>query len=100
MPTIYLYFGFIFKFYSGEHEPIHVHARYNGCETVFELILEKGKIVEIKTRRVRGKKPLSEKDMKVALDFVKTYGTNIVDKWINFFILKKNIRKTTITKRI
>ncbi len=100
MPTIYLYYGFIFKFYSNEHEPIHVHARYNGCETVFEIVLENGKITEIRTRKVKGKNPLSEKDMKIALGFVKTYGKNIVDKWINFFILKKNVRVTNITKKI
>lgn len=100
MPTIYLYLGFIFKFYSDEHEPIHVHAKHGGCETVFELILDNGKIVEIHTRKVKGKKPLSENDLTEAYQFVETYGKNIVEKWINFFILKKNIRTTKISKRI
>ena len=26
MPKIFEYFGFIFFFYSNEHEPIHVHV--------------------------------------------------------------------------
>ena len=36
MPTVFIIFGFIFKFYSDDHEPIHIHivkdcheAKYN-----------------------------------------------------------------------
>lgn len=29
MPTIYEYFGIVFKFFSDEHEPIHVHVQHN-----------------------------------------------------------------------
>ena len=32
MPKIFEYFGFIFFFYSNEHEPIHVHVMHNGCK--------------------------------------------------------------------
>ena len=28
MPKIFEYFGFIFFFYSNEHEPIHVHVTH------------------------------------------------------------------------
>ena len=34
MPKIYEYFGFIFLFYSNEHEPIHVHANKDGHEAL------------------------------------------------------------------
>ena len=27
MPKIFEYFGFIFYFFSNEHEPIHVHVK-------------------------------------------------------------------------
>ena len=30
MPTIYEYFGIVFKFFSDEHESIHVHVQHNG----------------------------------------------------------------------
>ncbi len=30
MPKIFEYFGFIFYFYSNEHEPIHVHVQHGG----------------------------------------------------------------------
>ena len=40
MPKIFEYFGFIFLFYSNEHEPIHVHVMKDGHEAIFEIILE------------------------------------------------------------
>jgi len=33
MPKIYEYFGLIILFYSSEHEPIHVHCKYQGKES-------------------------------------------------------------------
>ena len=44
--------------------------------------------------------PLSEKDAAIAEAFVSKYYKNIVEKWVNFFIFKKRIRSTKITKRI
>ncbi|MFZ4455430.1 MAG: DUF4160 domain-containing protein [Bacteroidales bacterium] len=32
MPKLYEYFGLIVLFYSHEHEPIHVHCKYQGRE--------------------------------------------------------------------
>jgi hypothetical protein len=100
MPTIYIYLGFVFKFYSDEHEPIHVHAIAHGCETAFEVLLENGVVSEIRTRTISGKRPLSSQDEKKAREFVEAYAGNIVEKWVNFFIKKKNIRITKITKKI
>lgn len=50
MPKIFEYFGFIFYFYSNEHEPIHVHVIHGGAESVFDLILMNGELVEIRSR--------------------------------------------------
>lgn len=100
MPKIFEYFGFIFLFYSNEHEPIHVHVMKEGHEAVFEIILENGELVEIH-RRISGKMPpLNEKDSATAEAFVRKYYKNIVDKWINFFIYKRRIRSTKITKKL
>jgi len=30
MPKIFEYFGFIFYFYSNEHEPIHIHVLHGA----------------------------------------------------------------------
>ena len=100
MPKIYEYFGFIFFFFSNEHEPIHVHVIKGGFQTVFELILMDGELVEIKRRTEHGYKSLDEKDTKAAEDFIRAYYRNIVEKWKNFFVLKKKVRCTQITKRV
>ena len=50
MPKIYEYFGFIFYFYSNEHEPIHVHAIHGDKESVFDLIMQDGKLIKINIR--------------------------------------------------
>lgn len=36
MPKIFEYFGFIFYFYSNEHEPIHVHVIHGGKESIYK----------------------------------------------------------------
>lgn len=100
MPKIYEYFGFIFFFYSNEHEPIHVHVIKGDRQTVFELILMDGVLPEIRQRSETGYKLLSEKDAKIVEDFIRAYYKNIIDKWVNFFVLKKRIRCTRITKKL
>ncbi|MEK7990163.1 MAG: DUF4160 domain-containing protein [Thiotrichaceae bacterium] len=42
MPKIYTYLGIIILFYSNEHEPIHVHGKYQGNESKAEIIIEDG----------------------------------------------------------
>ncbi|MCM1491485.1 MAG: DUF4160 domain-containing protein [Muribaculum sp.] len=100
MPDIYKYFGFVFFFYSNEHDPIHVHVQHDHHESVFEIIMENGKVKEIKTRHKHGVSPLTSKDLKIAEDFVRVYANKIVDKWVNFFILKKRVVCTNITKKL
>jgi hypothetical protein len=99
MPTIYEYFGIVFKFFSDEHEPIHVHVQRAGKEAVFELIIQNGKLVEIRQRETSAN-TLSERDTKTARRFVEKYADNIVEKWVNFFIYRKKVRLTKITQKI
>ena len=98
MPDIYTYFGFIFSFYSNEHEPIHVHVEHGNKMTIFDLIIVNGELIEIK-KRDKGD-PLSSKDEKIAESFVRKYWQNIVEKWISFFIYKKRVRCTDIKTKI
>ena len=83
MPKIFEYFGLIFYFYSNEHEPIHVHVQHSGKESVFELIMMDG-----------------NKDKHTASEFIEKYHKNIIDKWVKFFVMKKAVRSTNITKKI
>ena len=71
-----------------------------GHEAIFEIMLENGELVDIHRRTSNKIPPLSEKDAATAEAFVKKYYKNIVDKWVNFFIYKKRIRSTKITKKL
>ena len=37
MPTVFIVFGFCFKFYSNDHEPVHIHVTKDGHEAKFNL---------------------------------------------------------------
>ena len=37
MPTIFIIFGFKFKFYSNDHTPIHVHVEKGGAKAKYQL---------------------------------------------------------------
>lgn len=62
--------------------------------------IRNGELVEIHRRNSNKIPPLIEEDAATAEAFVKKYYKNIVDKWVNFFIYKKRIRSTKITKKI
>lgn len=100
MPKIFEYFGIIFFFYSNEHEPIHVHVMHNGCQSIFELIMQNGELIEIRTREKAGEEPLSGKDKKTAEAFIRKYQKNIIAKWIRFFVMRQAVRCTNIRKRL
>ena len=100
MPKIFEYFGFIFYFYSNEHEPIHVHVMHGAKESIFDLIMMNGELASINIREKRGAEPLPEKDKRTAEMFIHKYYKNIIDKWVKFFVLKQTIRSTNIKKRL
>lgn len=72
----------------------------SGFQTVFELILMDGELQEIRTRSEAGYPQLNEKDKVTAEEFIRAYYKNIVEKWMNFFVLKKKVRCTQITKKV
>ena len=100
MPKIFEYFGFIFYFYSNEHEPIHVHVIHGGKESIFDLIIVNGDLSEVRVRDKKGAEPLPEKDKKTAEEFISKYYKNIIEKWVKFFVLKQAIRSTNIKKKL
>ena len=73
MPKIFEYFGFIFYFFSNEHEPIHVHVMHSGKESVFDLIIENGELKEIVRCEKKGAEPLDQKEAKTAMEFINRY---------------------------
>lgn len=37
MPTVFILFGFVFKFYSNDHEPLHIHVLKDCHKAKFSL---------------------------------------------------------------
>ena len=76
MPKLYEYLGLIILFYSHEHEPIHVHCKFQG------------------------KEPLDSQNLKKFKKLVETYRDDIVRKWVDFFVYNKPIESERITKKL
>lgn len=51
-------------FYSNEHEPIHVHGKYQEKESKAEIIYENDKFKDIIIKDVMGREPLDIKNLK------------------------------------
>jgi len=100
MPKLYEYLGLIILFYSNEHEPIHVHGKCQNRENKAELIIVNGKVIEIIYSSVRGRRPLSNIEMRNFQTLTEHYADEIVQKWIDYFIHHKNIEPEIITQRI
>ncbi len=100
MPKLYEYFGLIILFYSREHEPIHVHCKYQGKESKAEIIFENGEFIEVRILEVKGKAPLNAKNLKKFKKLVEIYRDDIVKKWVDFFVYNKAIESEKITKKL
>ncbi|MHC4673024.1 MAG: DUF4160 domain-containing protein, partial [Planctomycetota bacterium] len=99
MPKIYVYLGITILFYSNEHEPVHVHGKYQGRESKAEIIIDEGKVVNIAIKSVRGRAPLSAKVLNDFEEFVNIYADRIVQKWIDYFVLHKEIQCENIDRK-
>ncbi len=100
MPKLYEYFGLIILFYSQEHEPIHVHGKYQGKESKAEIRFENGKFAEIVIKDVPGKEPLNIQNLRKFKKIVEIYRDDIVRKWIDYFVYNIEISPEKITKKI
>ena len=97
MPQIFRYLKFIFSFLSNEHMPPHVHVSdENDNQSIFNLIITDGILVDIKVRQKAGYKPMSEKNQGIVKTFIRAYYAQIVKKWFEYFVLHKSIKAETI----
>ena len=90
----------IILFYSNEHEPIHVHCKYQDKESKAEIIFENGKFVEVRISEVKGKELLDINNPKKFGKFVEFYWDDIVRKWVDFFVYNKVVVAEKITKKL
>ena len=100
VPKIFEYLGIVVMFYSNEHEPLHVHGKYQNFESKAEFIIEDGKILEIIVKNVKGRRPLPNAQMKDFKNFVEKFKDDIVQKWIDYFVLHKSISCIKIEGRV
>ena len=100
MPKIFEYLGILIFFYSNEHEPIHVHGKFDGFESKAEIFIVEGKIVEIKIKDVKGSRPLAGRKLAEFKDFLEVYANKIVEKWIDYFVFHKSVEFEKINTRV
>lgn len=100
MPKLYEYFGLTVMFYSNEHEPVHVHGKRQGRESRAEIIVIDGVVQTINYEPVAGRAPLEPGELRFFQELVSAKATDIVNKWIDFFVLHKSITPEHITTRL
>ena len=90
----------IILFYSSEHEPIHVHCKYQGYESKAEIIYKERKFEKVVLSEVQGKEPLDLQNQKKFKKLVEALREDIVRKWIDFFVYNVPITCEILTKKI
>jgi hypothetical protein len=99
-PTVYFYQGLEIRFHSNEHEPVHVHVIYNEFESVIEFQIENGKVTNFTWRAETGAVELPETQKKHAIKLIKKYKADILQSWIDYFILHKKVKAKRINQKL
>lgn len=71
MPTLFIFFGMRFFFYSNEHLPIHIHVRNGDGEAKFE----------VENIRLITNRGIKNKDIKMAEAIIEENREIIIAKW-------------------
>jgi len=98
MPILFEYFGIVVFFYSNEHEPVHVHARYNNAEIKVSFFVKAGKIYRTTYTVVYGKFPTVK--LKQLKKLISIYKEEILKLWFDHFILDIKITAVKINKKL
>ncbi len=98
MPKLYEYLGLDVFFYSNEHQPVHVHGQCQGREGRAELHIVEGRVVGIDFLPQPGRPPLKTSEMKQFRSLVEARSGEIVQKWVDYFVLHKSVSTEKITK--
>ena len=71
-----------------------------GRESKAEIIVLNGAVTEIRYSEVAGRVPLEFREMKYFQELVSARADDIIQKWIDFFVLHKSIKPERITGRL
>lgn len=77
-----------------------MHVKHGEQESIFELIMMNGVLESINIREKHGVPPLESKNKRIAEAFIRKYSKNIIDKWVRFFVMKQQVRSTTIKTKL
>jgi hypothetical protein len=99
MTKIFQYLGYIIRFYTNDHLPIHVHVEYQGKEVKVEFVIQ-SELVILLFKKVRGKNPLTETEAKEVSVFLKSFHKKIVQKWEQVFIYHQPVKCEVLLKRL
>jgi hypothetical protein len=98
MPRLYEYLGIAIWFFSDEHHPIHVHARYGDNEVKVELYEDNGIVYDVQYREISGKFSAAKmRDLKM---FINENKSAILFAWKQVFEQNVRIKPIKITKKI
>lgn len=100
MPKVFEYLGIVILFYSNEHEPVHVHGKYQGFESKAEFIISDGIVRNILIKDVKGRKPLPPAQLRDFNALVNAFADDIVRKWVDYFVYHKAVRCVKIEGKI
>ena len=76
MLTIFIVFGFCFKFYSNDHEPIHIHVTKDGNEAKFNL----RPMVELVVNR-----GFKKHELTIITGIIEENTEILVERWMEYF---------------
>lgn len=75
MPTVFIIFGFTFKFYSNDHEPLHIHVLKGGHKAKYSLF-------PVRLVENQGLKP---SELKLVESIIEENQELIAEHWNRFF---------------
>lgn len=99
MPTIYRYLGMIFKFWSNEHNPVHVHVEYQDTSCTVYLHGTHGRII-VDVKNASSGKRMDEKTLREVRKFAEKYKEKIMSKWTDYHVYGKKLKPEIITRRV
>jgi transcriptional/translational regulatory protein YebC/TACO1 len=92
-PLAFLYDGLKIYIYDDDHLPIHIHAQRDDEESIFNLIIDNNKLVDIEVRDGgNANAQLNEKDTKKVKKFLKKNWKTVIERWNDIVILKTRIK--------
>jgi hypothetical protein len=77
MPTVFIFLGFKFSFFSNDHEPIHIHVSRGGATAKFNLL------PEVLLTKNSGFK---NSELKMIESILEENKEIIIERWKEFFL--------------